>query len=277
MLRAICIIHGSLGYGVAAAMWARRFPKCMKNNTSYVTNSPQVHTSVVKKSVPTSMSMCVRINSYRSSTGPVADGVATPKSHAALQQRGVLPKTHIVDTGFLDAALLVESRDASGVDLLGPTCLDDRSQAREGAGFDAQHFQIDWAQQGATRPAGKISRGWTSAIDNRGNPVIKIKFSTKDCRRCDQLIQCVRSTKRYPRRTLTIWPQPQYQALQAARQREATPMFQAEYARRAGIEGTISRGICSTRLRHTLCIGIARVHPGHNLTAVGLNVLRFGE
>jgi hypothetical protein len=54
-------------------------------------------------------------------------------------------------------------------------------------------------------------------------------------------------------------------------------MFQAEYARRAGIEGTISRGIRSTRLRRTLCIGLARVHLGHNLTAVALNVLRFGE
>ena len=62
-----------------------------------------------------------------------------------------------------------------------------------------------------------------------------------------------------------------------ARQREATEAFQAEYARRAGIEGTISRGIRSTRLRRTRYIGLARVHLGHILTAVGLNVLRLGE
>jgi Transposase DDE domain len=54
-------------------------------------------------------------------------------------------------------------------------------------------------------------------------------------------------------------------------------MFQAEYARRAGIEGTISRGIRSTRLRRTRYRGLARVHLGHILTAVGLNVLRLGE
>jgi hypothetical protein len=87
----------------------------------------------------------------------------------------------------------------------------------------------------------------------------------------------VRSQKRYPRRPITIRPQPQYQALQAARQREVTEALQAEYARRAGIEGTISRGIRSARLRRTRYRGLARVHLGHILTAVGLNVLRLGE
>jgi hypothetical protein len=52
--------------------------------------------------------------------GPAADGTATPRIHAALQQRGLLPGTHIVDTGFLDADLLVESQEHYGVDLLGP-------------------------------------------------------------------------------------------------------------------------------------------------------------
>jgi hypothetical protein len=27
----------------------------------------------------------------------------------------------------------------------------------------------------------------TPAVDNRGNAVIKVKFSTKDCRRCDHV------------------------------------------------------------------------------------------
>ena len=182
-----------------------------------------------------------------------------------------------MDTGFLDAGLLVESRDDYGVDLLGPTRLDYHWQAREGAGFDVEHFQIDWDQHQARCPSGKTSISWTPAVDNRGNAVIEVKFSSKDCRRCDHLSQCIRSKKRYPRRTLTIRPQPQYQALQVARQREATPAFQAEYAHRAGIEGTISRETRSMRLRRTRYIGLRRVHLGHILAAVGLNVLRLGE
>jgi transposase len=173
--------------------------------------------------------------------GPAADGAATPKIHAALQPRGLLPSTHIVDTGFLDAELLVESQAHYDVDLLGPTCLDDHWQARAGAGFDVQHFHIDWDQQRATCPAGKTSLSWTPALDNREKPVMKVQCSTKDCRHCDHVTQCIRSKKRDARRTLTIRPQPPFQALQTARQREATEVFQAAYARRAGIEETLSR------------------------------------
>jgi hypothetical protein len=78
-------------------------------------------------------------------------------------------------------------------------------------------------------------------MDNRANAVIKVKFSTKDCRSCAQVAQCIRSTKRSPRRALTIRPQWHDQALQTALQREATDTFRAEYARRAGIEGTMLR------------------------------------
>ena len=98
------------------------------------------------------------------------------------------------------------------MELLGPTRLDDHWQAREGAGFDAQHFQIDWEREQATCPVGKTSISWTPAVDHRGNAVIKVKVSTQDCRRCDPCAQCVRAKKRDPRRTLTIRPQRHYQA-----------------------------------------------------------------
>ena len=89
--------------------------------------------------------------------------------------------------------------------------------------------------------------------------------------------QCIHSTKCYARRTLTIRPQPHYQALQTTGHREATEVFQAKYARRAGIEGTIYCETRSMRLRRTRSIGLRRVHRGHILAAVGLNVLRLGE
>lgn len=114
--------------------------------------------------------------------GPASDGAAPPKLHDALQQRGLLPATHSVDTGFLDAELLVESREPHGVDRLGPTRRDDHWPARAGAGFDAQHCQIDGDQQHATCPAGQASMSWTPAMANRDHPVIKMQFSTKDSR-----------------------------------------------------------------------------------------------
>ena len=75
------------------------------------------------------------ITHIETTSAPVPDGQATPKIHAALEQRTLLPGTHIVDTGFLDAELLAVSQEQYGVDLLGPTRLDYRWQARAGRWF----------------------------------------------------------------------------------------------------------------------------------------------
>jgi transposase len=58
---------------------------------------------------------------------------------------------------------------------------------------------------------------------------------------------CTRA-KEQPR-TLTIKVQEEYQALEAARIRQATKAFKQQYAIRAGIEGTISQGVRSFDLR----------------------------
>ena len=118
------------------------------------------------------------ITDVETTPGPTADGEMTPVIHAALAQRELLPAIHLVDTGFLDAALLVSSRADYQVDLVGPTRSDYHWQAREGTGFAVAHFQVDWEQQRATCPAGHTSISWTPAVDKRTNQVIKIKFST---------------------------------------------------------------------------------------------------
>jgi transposase len=108
------------------------------------------------------------------SSGPVADGEQTPVIHQALQQKGLLPRTHLVDTGYLDAELLVQSRDEFGVDLFGPTRPDYRWQAASASAFAARDFQIDWQRQQATCPAGRTSLSWTPAVDKRTNQVVKM-------------------------------------------------------------------------------------------------------
>src|SRR5262249_26254324 len=99
----------------------------------------------------------------------------------AVQEKSFLPDIHLVDTGYLDAQLLVTSRRDYGVDLLGPTRSDYRWQAQAGQGFAAHSFQLDWDRQRATCPAVRTRQSWTPAVDKRTNEVIKIKFSRKDC------------------------------------------------------------------------------------------------
>jgi transposase len=214
------------------------------------------------------------ITNVETSAAPTADGDMTPEIHEALQDKDLLPEEHLVDTGYLDADLLVDSRKDFGVDLLGPTRPDYKWQAREGTGFAAEHFVIDWEHEVATCPEGKSSISWSPAVDRGSNQVIKIKFSGRDCRVCPSREKCIRSTKKYPRRTVTVRRKEQYQALKAARERETTPEFKKEYAKRAGIEGTISQGVRAFGLRRSRYSGHARTHLQHVLTAAAINFVR---
>lgn len=209
-------------------------------------------------------------------SAPTTDGAVTPTIHEALKGKDLLPSVHIVDTGFLDAELLATSRRDDDIDLLGPTRRDYHWQAREQTGFAVEHFRIDWARQEATCPEGHTSVSWTPAVDNRANPVIKIKFSTRDCRCCPCRELCTRSQAKRPRRTLTVRTDAAYHALQGARARFGTPAYKAEYARRAGIEGTLSRGIRRCGLRQARYVGLAKTRLQHVLTAVAIDFLRIG-
>lgn len=214
------------------------------------------------------------ITNVETSAAPTADGALTPEIHAALKEKDLLPERHMVDTGYLDAELLVDSQREFGVDLVGPTRPDYKWQAREGTGFAAEHFHIDWKQEVATCPQGHTSISWSPAVDRDSNNVVKIKFSSKDCRPCPCRDLCFRSTKRYARRSITVRTEEDYHALRAARQRETTDEFKEEYARRAGIEGTVSQGVRAFGLRRSRYIGQAKTHLQHVLTAAAINFVR---
>ena len=63
----------------------------------------------------------------------------------------------------------------------------------------------------------------------------------------------------------------QYEALRAAREREKTDAYAEEYARRAGVEGTLSQAVRRCGLRRSRYVGLARTHLGHVLTATAVN------
>jgi len=208
------------------------------------------------------------ITNVETTAATTADDAVTPTIHTALAQRDLLPSVHLVDSGFIDTELLVESDRQYGIDLLGPMRGDYRWQARAGQGFAAQDFHIDWEQQRATCPAGCTSQSWTPARWRRAKVVIK--FSMRDCQPCVHRRQCTTAK----RRSISVHPQVQHQALQAARVRELTADFKVAYAKRAGVEGTISQSVRVGGLRRARYIGQAKTHLQHLATAAGINVLR---
>jgi transposase len=118
------------------------------------------------------------------------------------------------------------------------------------------------------------SSSWTPAIDHRKNEVIKIKFSSTVCGICPELTNCTRSEKQSKRRTITLRPQAQYEALQAARRRQQTLAFAKQYALREGIEATISQGVRAFGMRRSRSIGLDKTPLQHLGIAAAINLVR---
>jgi transposase len=213
------------------------------------------------------------ITNVETTTAAVADDAVTEQIHAHLAERQLLPGKHIADTGFVNSELFLSSRESYDIDLIGPTRGDNHWQAKAGAGYAARDFVIDWEQQTATCPQGKTSLSWTPAIDRSKNQVIKIKFGKADCENCPMSTQCTRSAPL--RRTITVRPQAQHEALLSGRQREHTEQFATDYARRAGVEGTIAQGIRSHEMRSSRYFGLPKTHLQHLMTAAAINVVRL--
>jgi transposase len=213
------------------------------------------------------------ITPVETTAGPVSDGAATPRIHQALERQGLLPTTHIVDTGDLDAELFVTSRREDRVDLLGPMRADGQWPAHAARGLDAGHFQSDGEPRRATGPAGYTSLRWTPAVDDRTHEVVKPTCSMKGCQPCASRVHCPRAK----RRTLTVRRQDHHVAWPAARARETSAAYTTEYARRAGLEGTLSQGTRAYGLRHARYSGEANTRLQHVLTAAAINVVRMGH
>lgn len=167
----------------------------------------------------------------------------------------------------------MSSQTNYGIDLIGPTRSDNHWQAKEGTGYAAAEFTIDWEHEQAICPMGKVSNSWTPAIDKFKNDVIKIKFATTDCQNCASREKCTRSTP--ARRTITLRRQAQHEALLAGRKREQSEEFKQAYAKRAGVEGTIAQSVRTGEVRRARYFGQAKTHLQHLMTAAIINIVRI--
>ena len=68
--------------------------------------------------------------------------------HKSLESRDLLPAEHLVDKGYTDSRVLVDSQRDYGVTIIGPVADDPSWQARAEEGFDKSQFVVDWDRQG---------------------------------------------------------------------------------------------------------------------------------
>jgi transposase len=195
--------------------------------------------------------------------------------HASLEPRDLLPAEHIVDKGYTDSQVLVESPQTYGVTLIGPVADDPSWQARTGTGFDKSQFLVDWERQVVTCPMGKQSISWLPHTYPKNGMTWEVRFARKDCTPCPRRAQCTRA-KKEPR-IVGLQAREPYEALQEARKRQTTEEFRQQYAPRAGIESTHAQGIRRCGLRQARYVGLAKTHFQHLATAAALNFVRLGE
>ena len=202
----------------------------------------------------------------------VPDSQMTAPVHARLAGRHLLPDEHLVDSGYPSAELLVSSLATFGITLVTPMLADTSAQARAGAGFDRAAFAIDFDARQATCPQGQASSFW-NPVTQRGTDTIVITFAKGTCGPCPVRELCTTSAS--GRRQLTVHPREIHQAQLAARTTQGTRDFQARYALRAGVEGTIRQGVAVTGMRHARYRGLAKTRLEHVNAATALNLIRL--
>ncbi len=188
-----------------------------------------------------------------------------------LRAKDLAPAEHDVDQAYPSGPELVQQAQW-GTQLIGPVGQDTSWQQRQQAGYALSDFTIQWHARVAICPQGHQNVGWTQPQDRRQHPTVVIRFATATCLSCAVRAQCTRGQEG---RTLTLTPPEVHRALLQRRAEQRTPAFLQQYALRAGIAGTISQAVRTTRLRRTPYCGLPKTHLQHVALAAGLNLKRI--
>ena len=92
-----------------------------------------------------------------------------------LAARDLLPGTHLLDSGYVDADFLVTAQQHQ-IDVVGPPFGSYSWQHKIAHGYDLQAFVLDWDAHQAHCPQGHTSVKWTPGHDVSGDPVFRIRF-----------------------------------------------------------------------------------------------------
>jgi transposase len=200
----------------------------------------------------------------------VADASMTTPIHHQLASKGLLPREHLLDSGYPSAELITHAARVFGITLVTPMLLDHSAQARAGAGYDKTAFTIDFDRHQATCPQGATSTSWTTARQHDTDAIV-VSWPINTCQPCPVRQLCTTGT----RRQITIRSRELHHALRDARAEQTTDQWKTRYAARAGVEGTIRQATHVTGIRHARYLGLPKTQLEHNIAAAAINMIRL--
>src|SRR5512139_1456528 len=213
------------------------------------------------------------ITPVHTTTAAVHEARCTAPIQQSLVDKELAPSEHLVDAGYVDAELLVNSQTEQGIVLFGPTRHNPSWQSKVEGAYAIEQFEVDWAKKQVRCPQGQRSVSWSTPAEGTVNPRISVVFRQADCQACTARALCTRSPR--GARQVKLLPPPQQEALNAARARFTSEEGRQRYRRRAGIEGTLSQGVRAFGLRRTRYRGLAKTHLQHLATAAAINLDRL--
>ena len=215
------------------------------------------------------------ITHVHTTPGDVHEAMSTATIHQALASKGLAPKENLADAAYISADLLVQSQDDHGIDLMGPPRPIPHWQSKIEGAYTTNRFIIDWKKRAVRCPEGVMSTIWRDYVDADGKAYHKIAFPHAVCQTCKARTLCTKAKKGSKR--LRLHPKRQHQALQKARDRMASDEGYKRYARRAGIEGTISQAVRAFGARRSRYAGLAKTHLQQVATAAAINLDRLAS
>src|SRR5439155_1079919 len=73
---------------------------------------------------------------------PVSDNAMTIPIHQALADRELSPSVHLLDAGYVDAAIVINGLSEHDINVVGPVLAGTSWQAKTGEGFDISAFGL---------------------------------------------------------------------------------------------------------------------------------------
>ena len=122
-------------------------------------------------------------------------------------------------------------------------------------------------------PEGKTSVQWELDTD-AGYSFVRVGFGKSDCGSCASRSSCTRAKRPLARR-LGFLPRQPYEALRDAQAWYASKEGRRQYARRAGVEGTLSQGVRAFGMRRSRYRGLDKTHLQHVAIASAINLDRL--
>lgn len=198
-------------------------------------------------------------------TGHDVERTAMIQEHLA--HHALVPDEQIVETGDVDAELVVSSQQNDGITVLGSVLSDNRWQANADNGFDVGSVHLDWQAHQATCPQGHTSCRWSQAGER-----MDVVVARETCAACPGRRDC--TTSATTGRVVHVRPQAAHVALQARRHEQDTPACRRASQTRAGIEGTRSQAGRGMGRRRARSDGLHKMQVHQVVTAVAIHLVR---